>query len=523
MTPRVLLLSLAASAACVLPVFAGCGGGTSSNNPSGDDGGSEASMEMDASHKDSSAFADAPGDDGGLPEGAVPPSGKQLVASSSVQLDGVTSDGLAVYTDFSNSTVNAVPVAGGMPTMIGMDDGSGVVAAGSVVLYWTGATMSGVGKLSVWSQAHGNHALGMASPPGTPGQGLVDVSDDGSHVLYFDDVTATTADVFVADTQGGAPVKIVPGVRVDNQQCPPQIALAGAYAVVAYCTAAPSDAGAADAGVAPIATLATFTGASWGTTATLSMAAAPPFVRDKAGTQLLYTNASGLVVTKIAGGTTTPIDAAGTAGTFTGDGSKVVYVTSAGALMVAPAAGGTPTMLASGGFQGIIALSPDDKWALVYKQINAQSGTTDMYLASTSTPGTPTALVSTTGGTLYGDPFTTDSSHALYFQNIVMNVGDFMAAPTAGGMPAKLGSKVWINLATSGTKVLYNDNYAAGAMGATGTADIELADTAQAGAPKLLVTQADANFFLTSAKDTVVYSWSQVTDSRAGIWAQPAQ
>jgi len=524
MKRSVLLLTIAATAACVLPVFAGCGGGTSSNNSSGDDGGSDASgMQMDASHKDSSAFADAPGDDGGLPEGAVPPSGKQLVSSTSVQIDGVTSDGLAVYTDFSNSTVNAVPVAGGTPTMIGMDDGSGVVAAGPVVLHWTGAT-SGVGQFAVWSQAHGNQMLGTAVPPGAPGQGILDLSTDGAHVLYFDNVTATTADVFVAETQGGTPVKIVPGVRIDNQQCPPEIAIAGAYAVVAYCTTAASDAGAGDGGIAPIATLATFTGSNWGTTATLSTAASPIFVHDAAGTQLLYTTSAGLVVTKLATGTTATIDAAGTAGVFTSDGSKVIYVTSAGAVFVSPSAGGSaPTMLASGGFQGLVALSPDDKWALAYEQINAQSGMTDMYLVSTTTPGTPVTLVSSTGATLYGDAFTADSSHALYYQNIVMDVGDFMAAPTSGGMPAKLGSKVWLNLAATGAKVLYNDNYAAGAMGATGTADIELADTSQAGAPKLLVTQADAYFYLTAAKDTVVYSWSFVTDQRAGIWATPAQ
>src|SRR5271156_1772336 len=79
-------------------------GGSSPEGSTGEDGG------------DASA-----GDDGNtpIPDGAVLPTGTQLAMGSSFQVDGVTSDGYAIYEDSDAFTLSAVPVKGGVPISIG--------------------------------------------------------------------------------------------------------------------------------------------------------------------------------------------------------------------------------------------------------------------------------------------------------------------------------------------------------------------------------------------------------------------
>jgi hypothetical protein len=510
MTRRILSIAVVV-AFIAAPLLVACGGGTSGSGPT-DSGSGEGGV-------------------GGLPEGGVYPQGTQLVTSGNVVIQGVTSDGYAIYIDTSGAspTLSAVSVSGGAPKSIDSYDGSGGVAVtGSVTVYFNGVSQTtGAGTIGVWTSAHAKQTVSTTGLAAIPGQGSLDVSKDGAHVLFLDNATASTADVTVIDTDGTNKKVLVPGVHLDYTLCPPNIGFAGAYAIVAYCTADPADAGAPDGGAPATATIATFTGTGWTTTGSISTAAFTGFTHDSAGAQVLYGTAGGMQVATLSSGASALIDPAGLGGIFTSDGKSVVYVTSAGAINLAPAAGGTPTTLLATGFKGLYGLSPDDKWLLAYKQVvtDQQTGaqTSDIYLASATAPSTATALVSSTNAAIYGDSFTADSSHALYTANVSGAVGDFMAAAVSGGTPVKLGSTEWINIASTGAKTTFNVNWVSGGQSGQGTADIESVDTSGSAAPTLLVSQADAFYFMTAAKDKIVYSWSYVSgDTRDGIWVLPA-
>src|SRR5262249_53493149 len=125
-----------------------------------------------------------------------------------------------------------------------------------------------------------------------------------------------------------------------------------------------------------------------------------------------------------------------------------------------------------------------------------------------------------------GDVFTSDSSHALFTADIVPSsgpIGDLVAAPTSGGPATTLGPAMGIDTATTGSRVVFNANFAAGTGVSFGTADIAAGGTSGAAPPSLLVTQADVFYFLTAAKDKIVYSWSHAPDARAGVWVLPLQ
>jgi len=359
-------------------------------------------------------------------------------------------------------------------------------------------------------------------------QGQLDLSADGTHVLYIDNVTASTGDVSVIDADGTNKKVLVPGADLTNQNCPPILFFAGAYAVVEGCPAG-GDAGAAsgDAGVTSNATIQTFTGAGWTTTATIASAATGSFGFgvDPTGANIIYASASGLQAAAVATGTSAVLDAQGTTGLFTNDGKHVVYVVG-GAVNLVASTGGSPTpLLAAGGYSGIGGISPDNNWLLAYKTTTQDMlGDTlsDLYLASATKSSSPTTLASSATAALFGDAFTADSSHAVYTASVTSGTGTLTSAATSGGTPAALGSTIWINTASTGAKVVFNTNYVSGGGGGSnGQADIVWADTSASTPASLLVTQADAIYYLDQAKDKVVYSWSYLTDGTAGIWVTP--
>ncbi|MGH7296660.1 MAG: hypothetical protein ACRELB_17105, partial [Polyangiaceae bacterium] len=310
-----------------------------------------------------------------------------------------------------------------------------------------------------------------------------------------------------------------------SQTCPLSLGFVGAYAVAVYCPAAgDAGAGAVDAGVTP-ATIMSFTGTGLATSATLTTAANTGFAGDKAGAHILFGTAAGLQVASLAAGTASTIDAAGTTGAFTSDGNHVIYLTTGGGISTAATTGSPSptTLVASGGFTGLLGLSPNDAYVLVYKsQTTTAAGDTvnDEYVASTTTPGNATALSAGVTSALYGDPFTADSTHVMYDQNVSGGTGDFTTQAVSGTAAATQGPTNWIWSSTSAGKALFNANYAQGGNQG-GTADLLAVDTAGSGAPTLLVTQADAFYYLTAAKDKVVYSWSYLPNSWSGIWVLP--
>ena len=501
-----------------------------------------------------------------LPDGAVPPSGTQLVQGS-VTLIGVTSDNYAVYENDTMGTLNVIPLAGGMPTTIGTVDDR-VVLSGPAVVFWTGSAR--VTALSVWTAANGVKAIAMTS---NAFANTVAVSPDGSRILYFDGVDAarTSGNLFISGTDGTGQTQLASSVALNNTSCAPALAFGGnAAAAAAYCIAVPpppppdggttdggttdgatsdggttdgatsdgggardgSDAGSSDtatpdtgtadgaspdSGPTPMAMVQSFRAPTW-TPTTLATGVNPRVAVAPTGTAVLVSAPAGLTGYPIAGGASMLIDPAGGFGAFTNDGLSVLYTTPANELKRASLPTPTPITLATSGFAGFRSKSPDEKWVLGYTMPGARADVGDLYLASTMTPGTPTTLnTDLTAGLFGSDGFTADSTHAIYYTDIAAGVGNFFALPTSGGMPKALSTNVWLHYAATGSKVVFNDNYDSG----NDTADIRVVDTAQAAPATVLVSVAGSDFFIAGSKDKVVYVWNYLSGAMAGLWVTP--
>jgi hypothetical protein len=217
-----IFLSLTVVAAVAAPAFAACGGSTNGGgNPEG--GAMEASTMDAAKHPDSGAMdtgTSETGDDGGV---VAPPTGMQLVKSTSLYVAGVTSDGYALYVDTANQmgVLYSVPVAGGSPTMIAnIGTMNNVNVIGKAALIWANVGMSsGVGTFAVWTSANGLKMLGTSSIQ--PAQGAFNVaavSSDGKYVIYNDgaDTMGVTANIYIAGTDGtGKTAALVTGIHFD--------------------------------------------------------------------------------------------------------------------------------------------------------------------------------------------------------------------------------------------------------------------------------------------------------------------
>ncbi|HEY2509913.1 MAG TPA: hypothetical protein VGI39_03630 [Polyangiaceae bacterium] len=504
------------------------------DDQSGDDGGSG----------DDGSGDDGSGDDGGgpatLPDGAIPPQGVQLAAGDALELQGITSDGYAVYADTTANTLSAVAVAGGKPIAIGPIDpnGAAVQVMGPVVFNWTAVNQStGSGTLSVWTAAHQLQQLSTSSQAPSGFQSVA-VSADGTQVIFYDALSTdgNTANLAVAGTDGASkPTTFLSGVNIGNQSCFPVFTFAGADIAVAYIRAA--DGGAPDAsggggdggGAAQyLATVSAFTGASWTQKDLTKQPALCALAVDSKASQLLVATTAGLFAypaASLATGTgELTLDAKGVWGKFAeGDGGLgVVYTDNASALKrISVASKATGAVLVTSGLTNVEALSPDQAWVLANDvvQVGAQGAVADLFLASATTAGSATSLVSTPISTPAGDSFTADSTHALYAATVTSDAGvtspGLYSVATSGGAPSPVVSNVGSVFAASGAQIVFNANDDQGGY------DLFRADTSKGGAPTLLVSVADQAFLLTPAKDQVVYTWSYLSGAMAGLYALP--
>jgi hypothetical protein len=206
-------------------------------------------------------------------------------------------------------------------------------------------------------------------------------------------------------------------------------------------------------------------------------------------------------------------------GYLTKPGTNVIYTTVAKALSTAPVAGTPVTQLVPAPAVSVLrAISPDEKWAVFHTNTDSAQFGSDLYLASTTTAGTPTTLVPNTTGALFGlvpdlDTFTADSSHVLFITNLdtAHGIGNLNSLPVAGGTPAQISTVVWQNVSGLGSKVVFNDNCAncSGAPGsAPGQADIKVIDVAGAAPAKVIQKGADANLYINQGRDTILYTYS---------------
>lgn len=524
MRSAILLSLVSLSGICLLTSGYGCGstnggsagdGGTGNETSSGSSGGSSGGIPGDAS--------------GDSPDGAQPctamPAGNKVLATTTQSVLGVTGDNQVVIYDPTAKSLSAVPLAGGTATSIGPFDNQQdyVAIAGNIVVLAQGGSQSNpAGTLTLWTSAGGAKKVGSATYGGYPGSGALDVSSDGKYVLYTENATATTADIYVAGTDGSSPTKLVGGTSVGNA-CAPILYFAGDDAVVSYCTAQPDP----DASTMNVATVAAITGApNWQTTQTFANGDAANFVVARAGasaSQVAFVTSAGLQVEAIGGTTPTTIDANGVSGMFNHAGTSVIYQDASGNVWTSPVAAAAPAELVGASVAQTLALSSDDKWLEVAE--NFSHGNTDMYLVSTTASGADggnalTTLDGMTDGANFGDAFTADNSHALFFTGINSNAtGSYMSL----GLPPSGAAKAitmtgWVGYATSAAKVVYSDNWSmAGAF--EGHADIHAVDLSGTAAPTTLVSAADASFYVTADKSKVVYSWHGCPGAAEGIYS----
>jgi hypothetical protein len=151
---------------------------------------------------------------------------------------------------------------------------------------------------------------------------------------------------------------------------------------------------------------------------------------------------------------------------------------------------------------------------------------TDMYLVSTTPGGADggnpvTTLDSMTDGANFGDAFTVDSTHAIFYTTVNMSgTGNLMSLalpPAAAAKPVTATG--WEGFATKAAKVVYSDNWSMVMGSLQGYADIHSVDLAGTAAPSTVVTSADANFFVTTDRSTILYSWHACPGAAEGIYS----
>ncbi len=447
---------------------------------------------------------------------ATPPVGTQLQQGEDLAVRGVTSDGWVVYADDAAHTLHAMPLAGGAAQDLGaLGDKYWVMVDGKDAFIWSNVTGNNVGALSVWNSVAGLHALAPAS------FGLLEsATSDGGLILYLANVDAQgeTGDVMVAAGDGTSPTKLVGGATIDG--CFPQLGFAGSSAVVSHCSAKPTG--------APNATISTFDMTKGWAGTDLVTDAQNYWWTDAAGDKVFVSKSPGVFVVPTGGGTPETIDANGFLGVLTSDGKTALYSTMSQGLRRSPVSAPSPVTLVDKGFGGIWALSPDEAWLLFFYNLGSNGG--DMFLSSTSVPGTPTTLSQAVTSAVSGDAFTADSHYALYVGSldVCTSAGTLTAVPVSGGAPITLGERAWADHAAGGSRVVFVDDFSPTSVGAAaatdmryGRADVELVDLAKGSTVTRLVDQADAVVALSPAQDSLVYTWSAEAGAKAGLYVLP--
>jgi hypothetical protein len=149
----------------------------------------------------------------------------------------------------------------------------------------------------------------------------------------------------------------------------------------------------------------------------------------------------------------------------------------------------------------------------------------DLYLASTSTPGMPTTLASGTKGALFGNAYTGDSSHAIFYPTVVQiatvggYVGPVASLPVmGGGMPKQYAKQAWVSYTGAGSMFVYNDNLYKNSK-LHGQYDLFVVDVSKTDAPVLVGPQSEGDFFISPDNTQTVFAVT--TGTQPGIYTYP--
>ncbi len=533
---------------------AGCGGSDAS--PSGaPDGSTSSSGSSGASGGSSSGGSSGGGSSGGgsssggsssgdaaLPpfDAGVAPTGTRVRAGL-VTLPGenpITTDGYVVYMDNADKNMKVVsltPPDGGAATPVTVaqfNANAFVSVVGASILVWPspGAKLP-VSPLYAWSAAKGPVTIDSNALVGAGG-----LSADGSKIAFVSTPgNARAGTIVVANIDGTGRQVIETDVptlsNLNLAGCGVTVSFPGGKSdkvAAAWCPAGSTTQTITVHTVANATNLDVATGIAPNSFAS--------FVSDPAGSKLLtvFANPDGgvssIAVVPTAGGQTTKIEDGDIAAFFT---STTVHYLAGTSYKSSPAVNPSPKALATvTGLNGIYPtlLPPDQAHVLLFTAQNSTTNGTDLLLVDTTTAGqTPKTLQATPTGALYGDAWTADSSRVLFVDGIQLIggglVGTLRAAPVATGVPTKVADNVWITWALGGSKITYGDNSANIDGAANFRTDIRTLDLAAAGAvAKLIVNQADANYYVTPDKTKIVYAYEADPASASplnGLWVAP--
>jgi hypothetical protein len=413
-----------------------------------------------------------------------------LVSAGAYRVDNVTSDGFAVVVDGSKNASMLDLTHGTLtPLISGFTDTyseSGVVFAAH-----GGAINSLALPVTIWSAAGGAREL----DPSVARAGYL--HSDGAHVAWFHlAADFKTGDVMLGSVDGKtAPKKLAAGVPLTCGS--PNLAMAGNRLLFG---GYPSD--------CSHATLGSY---DLDSGALVGSVSARTFSLDRKRQQVLFRAGTGAAIANLDLTVVTPSVSDFVSGRFTPDGASIIYVDNEKRLARAPLFGGTPTIVQPGPVLAVEAVSPDGAWATYSTQRDAKTGYPDLHLTGVNgAAATAVTLRQQTDWLPSRDPFTPDSKFALYETNLdAQGNGTLSAQAVAGGAAHVLAAPDFYWHPVDGSRVVYNDQVHEGTAPnefTDTTADIELLDLAGTAAPTTLVSGAGAGMFLTSDRQSLVYS-----------------
>jgi hypothetical protein len=426
-------------------------------------------------------------------DGGVAPFGTKLAAGG-LDIRGITADGYVIVQERTGTkALKAIPLSGGAAVTIDAASADSLVT-GKTVFSWHGLDADGIGALVTWTAAGGAKATAT-----TTFSGIAAADGDGTTVTYLDAATAAGTANYVVSAPDATAKKTLD--TVDLSFCNIDMRYAALRPIAQYCKTSAS----------PL--IASFDPTA-GTKATLLASSAKLFDVDAAGAKVLTVTAGGaLAVIAATGGTPTAVDSGVAIGAILPDGNSVVYRTTAEALKRSPVPTVAVTTLVATNVTAFLDLSPDGAWVVYRNARNTSSGLTDLFLASSTTAGTPTTLnaATTTDINNFGNTFTTDNSRVIFGTDaLTSGVAALKVKPVAGGSIATLSTAAWWALAGTGSKVVFDDAFVAAAGTTPARADLRIVDSATTTTSTLLQSKIDALFWLSPAKDKVVYTYSFV-------------
>jgi hypothetical protein len=427
--------------------------------------------------------------------------GTTLLAGD-LDIAGVTSDDVIAVVNPAGGVL-ALPVSGGPPQSV---DPAGQLArtVGPVIFSRHNADLvSGIGDLTIWTAANG------AIPFIQGATGYIAVSDDGTRVLATGQTSsdATSTTLVLGGIDGTPRTTLFPIALTAG--CSPSMLFTGGAFVVAGCT--PSSTTATVWSIDP----ATGTATTLLADARIQIAGVP----DAAGDVVLVDSEGDAQLAPVSGAPGRVIGSAVTQIAVIPDGSAVLLL-SGGTIVWVPTGDGAPVTLAPIGVIHIAGVSPDGQQVMYQTIEGLKLGYGDLWLSSATQAGSGTPLSADTNTTIFHSAFTDDSSWTLYFTGAdLYGVGTFTVSPVGGGAPAVLGQGGWTVASAGGSRIVFSDTYTPIAK-RPGRGVLRVADLASDAPPAIIATHAGANFYLTHARDQVLFSFNDGSP-QSGICAAP--